>query len=540
MIKLLTIQNLGIIRKLQVDFSEGFNAITGESGSGKSLIAKAISLAGGARADRDTVHPEAESAVVVGVFELESPKLKKILEDMGIEANDEIIVRRIIERSGRGKVFINDSPVTLKKLQEISAYLLEIQGQRESLKLLKPEYQLSILDAFANLKDELQEYQKLYQEYGRTLENLEKLQQREAEAKREMDYLRFVVNEIEEISPAPEEEKQLNEERKILQNIELLRYIGEMAKQLLSEGENSAASLISQVIAEANRVKETSPTVSEAIGNLETALALVEDASFKLSSIAESYDFTPERLNEIEERLNAYQNLKAKYGPSTEEVLNFYEEAKKKLELLENASFEKEDLERKLVELKEKLGEKAQTLSQKRKEAASMLEELITKELKALGFDKPVFKIEFQNTEPGPQGLDKVEFMFSANPDAPALPLKKIASGGELSRVLLALKVVLSDREETNLIIFDEIDAGIGGSTASLVAERLKKLGEKRQVIAITHFPQVASAADNHLLVEKTLKGNRTFVSVRKLAGEERIRELEKMAGNIVKIGRGG
>ncbi len=518
MISLLIIKNLGIIRECQVEFHPGFNIITGESGSGKSLIIKAISLLRGERASKDLVHPLAQKAEVEAL--LEGPR-------------GEVSVRRVIDKEGKSRVFIDGRLSTAKGLQELVAPLVEIQGQRETIKLLSPSYQLTVLDRLAEAQPLLDECAALWREYTQTQKLLFRFEREKEEAERKRDYLEFVVREIEEVAPKLEEEEELLKERETLISWETTREAYTEAAQLLSEGEVSAANLISEAIRALSRAGGQG--ADELINSLESALETVSDAAVKLSAEAERVEDAEERLNEVEARLSAYHRLKAKYGPTTADVLEFYARAKEELESLRSGAKSKKELEERLRKLEEKLTLKAEELERRRQEAACLLQQRVLSELSLLGFERPIFSVNLKRANMGPSGFNEVEFLFSANPDSPPLPLRKVASGGELSRLMLALKLVLADHEEQSTLIFDEVDTGIGGETALLVGERLKKLGEKKQVIAISHFPQVARFAHRHIKVEKALKEGKTFVKVRAVEGAEREMELKKMAGAVAK-----
>ncbi|BAT71808.1 DNA repair protein RecN [Thermosulfidibacter takaii ABI70S6] len=535
MIRHLKVENLGIIKRAQVEFKEGFNVITGESGSGKSLLVKALSLALGAKADKELVHPKADQLKIEIVFET-NDWLKSKLEEIGIETYEETILRRTVSKDGKSRVFINDSQVTLKKLREIAEGLLEIQGQRETIKLLQPDYQRSILDRFAQLDEKLKSYKRLYQEYINKTKELQELDQNEQENKRRIDYLRYVLDEIEAANLNIGEEEKLKQERKMLSNLQQLKEVGERVNYLLAEGEVNASQLISQVIVEVSKIADISDELKEAQQELEEILDRLEGARLSLLSVSDSLEYSEERLSEIEERLDLIYKLKNKYGNSIEEILEFQERVQEELATLESKIFYKEDLEKELQNIQKELQELAKEISNKRQKAAKILAEKISNHLVALGFEYPRFSVNLKSKDNfGPFGIDEVEFLFSANPDTPLKPLKDIASGGELSRVILATKAVISDKEDVGTIVFDEVDTGIGGLTAKSVGKMLRNLGKAKQVIAITHFPQVAAYAHHHIKVEKTLKGKKTFVKVQAINEKEKEIELEKMAGFLVK-----
>ncbi len=534
MITWVLIENLGIIKKLKVDFDSGFNVITGESGSGKSLIINAISIACGGRAGKELIHPDAQYLKVEMSLQATEETLKK-LEDIGIPAEDEIIVRRIVQRNGKSRAYINDSQVTLKNLKEITGPLVEIQRQRESIKLLNSDYQRRLLDRYAGIEELTNHYHQLYRLYRQKASELEELLQREREVQREIDYLNFVVNEIEAASISLQEEEELLRERNLLSNMQRIKEVSEKIAYLLSEGEVNASYLISEAIQELRKIEDISGDAKEAILQLEECLDRMESAKLSILSLSESIEYSEERLTQIEERLSILDKLKRKYGNTLEEVLSFYQEAKQRLEELNNRVFKKESLIQEIEQIKKQLEELAKEISAKRQRASEEFSQAVIQQLKRLNFPNPTFKVKVEPTkELSPWGSDTVTFLFTANPDAPAKPLSSIASGGELARVILAIKSLIVHKEDAHTVILDEVDTGIGGVTAKAVGECLRNIGSKRQVIAITHFPQVAMCAHRHLRVEKILKEGLTSVKVYVVDGELKNRILEEMAGNIV------
>ena len=536
MIRFLKVENFGIIRRLELELDPGFNVITGESGAGKSLVARAIAVVTGARVSRDMIHPEADRARVEALFLVDSKEVGEKLEELGLDPADELLVRRVWDREGRGRVFINDSPVTLRVLQGLVAPMVEIQGQRESLKLLDPSYQLEVLDRFSGCGELLDRYSAIYAEFTDSMKRLKDLKNREKERLREVDYLEFVISEIESASLSCEEEAELLKERERLLSWDALERALEAVEGYLETGEVNAQDLVASAISELSRVSGLDE-VKRAVDLLSSALENMQEALFSLRGLVEGGDYSPERLNEIEERLELYKRMKMKYGSTVKEVLRFLDEARAKLAELKGEEFELEELEERVEKLRLEAERVAEGLSEARQKGAERLSCGVVETLKELGFESPAFRVEFRESELGPKGKDHVEFLFSANPEVPLMPLRKVASGGELSRVLLALKKVLSKNDETKVMLFDEIDAGVGGRTAVLVARALRDLSRDRQVIAITHFPQIASLADRHLVVEKALKDGKTFVRVRHITGSERETELERMAGGVVKDG---
>ncbi len=531
MITYIRIRGLGVIEDASVEFAEGFNVITGESGAGKSLIARSISFLCGARIPRDVIHPRIGSLRVEAEF-AHYPFAER-LEELGLEPSEGLVIRRVVDASGRGRVFVNDTPVTLKALSYLMDGVVEIQGQRESLKVLDSEYQLSLLDSLAGTEGLLKDYATLYHEYVDLKNRLERIKGESPALVREMDYLRYVVREIEEAGISEEEEEELLRERELLANYGRLV---ETADGVFALVEDGACNMVSEAVSLLSRAPSL-PELEEVREHLASSLERMEEAVVALRSLVSSVDFSPSRLEEVEARLDLYHRLKSKYGPSVADVLRFYRDAKKRLEEMEAEISSSQALEERLGRVKAELEDMARRLSSKRREAACELKGMVEERLKLLGFESPAFDVELTEAPLSRTGADRVQFLFSANPDLPLRPLSKVASGGELSRVLLALKLIFAERERARVVLFDEVDVGIGGRTASLVADALLSLSERCQVIAITHFPQIAARAHRHIVVEKTLQGDRTSVRVRAVEGHERQVEIERMAGGVLRNG---
>ncbi len=534
MITRLLILNFGIIDRLEIEFDKGFTVLTGETGSGKSLILNALSLLFSSRIDSSWVKSGADTAVIEAIFDVSNVnKLKEFFEEQGYPVYDELTVRRIISSKGRAKLFVNHVTSTVKIVRVLKDMLLEIQSQKD-LRILNNDYQLTLLDRFAKLDSLLAHYTELYQTRRDLLKKIEFIEEEELQAKRRLDYLNFVISEIEKVNPNPQEEEELVKERDFLTNIEKLKSALSEALFLISESELSASYLLRKASAVISDVSSLDIRVSEYLSKLERIVDFLDELSISMGSFVNKLEAQPERLEEIEARLNELYRLKAKYGKNLDEVLEFYEEAVKERNEIEARLFSKEELFKKLKDIEAQLLLLADELSHKRKEAASILEKRIALELGKLGFDYSNFKVNLRRMkELGIRGYEEVEFLFSANPDVPLLPLNKVASGGELSRVLLALKTVFSDFDDVPILLLDEIDSGIGGKSAELVGVHLRGLGEKKQIIAITHFPQVALQAHHHMKVEKVLKDGKTFVRVFYISGYEKERELERMIGDI-------
>lgn len=534
MIVRLLILNFGIIDRVEVDFKPGFTAVTGETGSGKSLILNAISALFMPRMDSSWVKPGADSALIEAVFDVsENDRVLELLDEMGYPVSEELVVRRVISSKGRSRVFVNHATSSIRVLKELKNMLLEIQSQRD-MRILDSEYQLTLLDRFGRLEELMARYDELYSERKRILDELAVVEEKEVEAKRRLDYLNFVISEVEKVNPSPEEEEELLKEKRLLENVERLRSCVGEALFLISESEVSASLLLRKASSLLSDVSSADERVFGYLERLDEVIGILDELSVEMGSFVEGLEGREGRLEEIEARLDELYRLKLKYGKSIGDVVSFYEEALREKKELERGLFSKEELARRLGEIEVELFDLADELSRKRREAASLLEDEVRLQLGKLGFSFFEFKVGIERTgELGPRGRDRIEFLFSANPDVPLMPLGRVASGGELSRVLLALKAVFADFDRIPTLLLDEVDSGIGGKTAELVGEHLRELGRKKQIITVTHFPQVASKAHHHVKVEKVLKDGKTSVRVSYISEDEKVRELERMVGDI-------
>ncbi len=534
MLKKLWIKNLAIIDDLRVRFEKGLNVLTGETGAGKSIIVDSLSLALGSRAQSDLVRTGEKEAIIEAIFELEGIEE---LPDIGIDMSEEIIVRRVVSSTGKSRAYINDMTVSLQTLAEIGRILVDIHGQHEHQSLFSVDKHIDFIDLFGRLQDERKKVELLYKEVQRLKTEESDLKNKARERAQRIDLLKFQINEIETASLRVNEKEELTEEKNILLHMDRLKELAETAYLTVYGEEGSCLEKLVNVITKVKEMTKVDKSFSEILHMFEEARVLIEDASFALRGYKDRINFEPQRLAEVEDRLDLIKRLEMKYGEGVENIIKYKYEAEKELKGLE--VFE-ERLDRIEVELKEKedlLIQYARTLSERRKKVAEELEELIKNELRELAFNNAEFVIDIKEEPISSSGFDKIEFLFSANLGELPKPLAKIASGGELSRVMLALKSILANFDSIPVLIFDEVDAGIGGRTAKSVGEKLKKLSRQHQVICTTHLPQIASRGDFHLKIEKRQKNEKVIVEIFELQGRERIDEIARMlSGRITDL----
>ena len=522
----LRIKNLAIIDDLTVRFGKGLNILSGETGAGKSIIIDSLGLALGNRAQSEFVRAGEKEAVVQAYFELGK---RPGFPDIGLDFSDGLILRRSVSATGKSRAYINDSMVSLQSLAEIGKTLVDIHGQHEHQSLLSVNRHRDFLDSFGALDEEKQKLALLYQEVGRLKNEEDLLKQKMKEREKRIDILRFQIQEIEEAQLKAGEKDALTSERAIAANLSRLNELAETAYALIYGAEDSCMEKLSSLIGKARELAEIDQRTAEILQMLETGRPYIEDAAVALRKLKDSYDFEPRKLDHIEERLEVIRKLEKKYGEGTEQLMHYRDNADRELKVLELAEEKLGAIEGELREKEGLLTRNAQALSQKRKTSATKLETLMKKELKELALENAGFVLGITQEALSAHGFDRVEFLFSANPGEPVKPLARIASGGELSRVMLALKSILADFDSTDVLIFDEVDAGIGGKTAESVGAKLKALSAGHQVFCTTHLPQIASKGDVHLKIEKQQRDTRARVVVRELSGKEREGEIARM-----------
>ena len=536
MLEELVVQNYALIDKATVKFGPGLNVLSGETGAGKSILIGALSLLLGVKGDSGSVRTGTEEAVVSGIIQVEgNPGALDWLSEHGVEPEDgTIIIRRVLKRSGRGSIFVQSVPVTRQDLDSLTSFLFDMHGQHEHQSLLSRDNQRVLLDRYGGTEEEAAAYGSEYQELMARKRRFEKLEASEKSQLREMDILSFAINEIESAGLKPGEEEDLDREKGIVSQHEKLYTHLDEIHQKASESRTGALSLLRDTRSAMENIAAIDGELTPLSKRLEDAFFEVEDVVEELRRYQLAVQFRPDRLEEIEGRLALIHRLEKKYGDTITEVLKFAEESKEQLDTMENWQEDKEKLLKDISERESRVLEMARRLSARRKAAAEELTRLVGEKLDALGMPKSVFEVEVvqQNDDesgPGPHGIDRVEFTISPNKGEPLKPLRTIASGGELSRIMLAIKSVMAETDRISSLIFDEIDTGIGGEVARSVGEHLQSLSRGKQVLCITHLASIAVYADNHLKVEKYIEGERTFTGVTAVSSDERVREIARM-----------
>ncbi|MCL6611000.1 MAG: DNA repair protein RecN [Peptococcaceae bacterium] len=535
----LQIKDFGIIDQTGIDFAPGLNVLTGETGSGKSIIIEAIQVVTGGRALSEYVRAGCDRAVVQAAVEVrDMPEVLRLLSENGVaaEPGETVILTREINRNGRNLCRINGGMVSLGLYREVGRRLVDIQGQNEQQLLFDPERQLYLLDQYGG--EEViaagAEVTGIYRRLREVKEAVEEMRRRRREWAGRQELINYQIRDIDGASLRPGEEEDLAAERRRLVNAEKLsRLVGEVYRDLYG-GESHASSLelTGRALKALERVVELDPGLAGVRDAVAGALYQIEEACGDLSRYADGLEYYPARLEFVEERLDLLSKLKKKYGGSVEEILRYREEIAAELEEMEGGEEKIELMEEEMSALSKRLEEQADRLTALRRRAAGALEKEIARELADLDMAGSVFSIIFSERESiGEQGRERAEFFISTNPGEPVRPLSKVASGGETSRLMLAVKSILAEMEGIPTLVFDEIDTGIGGRTIRAVAVKLRQLGEKRQVVCVTHSPSVASVAQNHLVIRKGETGGRTRAGVYSLDEGERLKELARMLG---------
>jgi DNA repair protein RecN (Recombination protein N) len=534
----LRVENYAVIDNVVVEFGAGLNLLTGETGAGKSILIDALALLLGEKAYSDVVRHGADKATVAAVYECDDPAIAQVLEDNGIDgAGTEIILRRDIAANGKGRVFINNQPATVAVLKALAPRLAIVHAQNQAILMFDPPERLALLDAAAgvNLAPTAEAFAK-WKEVSRRIAELEKGEQ---EKLRLVDLWRFQLKEIHEASPVAGEDQKLESEKRVLANSERVYGAAVGAFEVLYEVEESAIARLRAATKHLEELSRFDESFKESLGQLENARITVEDVATTLRDFADGMDASPERLAEVEDRLAVLDKLRRKYGKSLDDVLAFEREIAGKLDDIENKDELLAGLRKELAAAAAKYLDEARGLSKRRYEVARKLEKTVESEINDLAM-KAKFKIEVSGSDEednwSAAGFDHVAYLISTNPGEPMAPIEEIASGGELSRVMLALKASVeagrlhskgSDTQRS--LVFDEIDTGIGGRAADAVGKKLKALSRTKQVLCITHLPQIASFADRHFLIEKHESGGRTRTTVRPLMAEERRSEIARM-----------
>ena len=532
----LHIKNLALIEELEIDFAEGFNVMTGETGAGKSIIIGSIELALGGKVDRGFLREGTEESLAELIFSV-SEEQTKALELLGITVEDgEVILSRRITGT-RSINKINGETVPVSKLREVAVHLIDIHGQHEHQSLLQKKKQLEILDKFAGsaLEEPKKNLKTVYQEYCTLKKELEESASDSEARARELSFLTFEVEEIEQAALTVGEDESLEEEyKKLTHGRKIMDAVSEVHQLCGYESYDSAGESIGKAFRTLCGVTAYDDALHGLCDQLGTIDSLLNDFSRDLSEYMNHFDFSEERLLQLEERLNLINKLKLKHGKTIEKILEVKQEKQDRIEKLENYDLYLEKLQKNLMKAKDQTEQLCGQISEIRKAAAEELAKRITEHLAELNFLDVRFQIQLDRVENySANGFDETEYLIAVNVGEPLKPMAKVASGGELSRVMLALKTVLADKDEVESIIFDEIDTGISGRTAQKVSEKMALIGKSRQVICITHLPQIASMSDAHFLIEKSVQGQMTTTGIRRLKANEEVEELARMLGGV-------
>lgn len=542
----LRIHDFAIIEDISLEFHHGMTVLTGETGAGKSIIIDAVGLLAGGRGSSDYVRHGSKKCVLEGHFEMpKSKRLKALFESESIDYDSELLmIQREIYENGRSVCRVNGSLVTISLLKEVGTYLIDIHGQNEHQELMESENHISLLDYFGqeNIHPLLESYQEDYIVYRETLKRFNAWQDKEQEMAQKIDILRFQTNEIAEANLIPDEEVELEEEERRLANYQTITTALTTSYQVLQEIEPNALELTGKAMDAMESVADVDQNLAAISSTLNNAFYELQEVASEIYHELDRQEFDEERLNEIASRLNLIQQLKRKYGASIPEILEYYETSIEELNTIENNSESKTELSEKIARLEKSLQEKGRLLSEARRKIAKLLEKDIQEQLKELYMDKVLFNVRFKHAiddlsiqSANRYGLDDIEFFISTNPGEPEKQLTKIASGGELSRMMLAIKTIFAKSQGITSIIFDEIDTGVSGRVAQAIAEKIHSISEHSQVLCITHLPQVAATADNHLYVKKAIIEDRTSTAAVILTEEERVEEIARMlSGNQI------
>lgn len=536
------VKNFALIDELEINFAAGLNVLTGETGAGKSIIIGALDILLGARASTDLIRKGKESAYIEAAFEPERlEQINEYLEEAGIETDpDLLILSREIRQNGNNRNRINGQLVTASMIKGVSKYLVDIHGQHEHQRLLDSSSQLNLLDEFIGQEKEelLLRIKDLYQEQNKIEEELAALDIDEGEKARETDLLKYQIQEIQDAALKDNELEELEQDLKILTNLEEINaVVASMYKSIQGDDYSNIEGIMSQIVSflkDLEDLKELDGELAGFYNILNDIYYQLEELSFSLNNYHGKLEFDPEKLERVEKRLSLITSLQRKYGQTIEEIRNYQEEMEKRLEFL----LAQDKLLAELTKRKEKILEEyyyyARKLSELRKTRALELEEVIATELADLAMNNTIFKVVFTEKSPSIDGIDKVEFLIAPNPGEDLKPLGKIASGGELSRIMLALKTIIAHVDQVDTLIFDEVDTGVGGKVAQKMAEKLALIGKQRQVLCITHLPQIASMGDKHFFIEKRQEENRTYTRIYDLNNEERRAEIARMLGGFM------
>ncbi len=537
MLKNLYIENIAVIEKTTIDFSGGLNVLTGETGAGKSIVIDAINAILGNRTSRDLIRNGAENAFVSAEFDELSDTALAALDELGFETEEDgtLLVQRELSLSGKGRCRIGGRPAPVSVLKQLGEHLIDIHGQHASYELMSPELHINYIDKLANLEDDLSVYRSKYNEYSRLRSELSKAEVDEGERERRLDLLRYQVNELEMADFYVGEYEELRERQQVIENRERIAAAMGQAHEYLSGGEDTDGAIRYLELAcdSLGEISDCLPELDETIRRLQSAVYELEDCRDELSGIYDDAEADGESLEEIEDRLDLIYTLGKKYGTTIEEMLDFLDKAKQELEYLESYDENREELKKSCEKAKEEAQALALEISEKRRAASEEFTFSVKREMTYLDMPNVELVIRQEPCALRANGMDDIEILITTNPGELPKPVAKIASGGELSRMMLAIKNVLSDKDNIDTLIFDEVDTGISGSAAQKVGLKLREVSRTRQVLCVTHLAQIASLADSHYKIMKNVSDGKTYTSVTPLDHEGRVQELARIIGGV-------
>lgn len=547
MITYLRVKNLALIESVEVEFGPGLNVFTGETGAGKSILLGAVTLLLGGRASEVDIRTGEQSAYLEGVFDISHIRNVQLrLTKYGIPVEEgDLFVRREIHHHGRNRIFLNATPCPLSVLVDIGDMLVDVHGQHQHQSLLRPESHLEIVDSFKEVEPVRKKYTTVFETWSKAVSEYHKLIKKEKEYKERRDMIAYRAQEISEAGVDIDEDKKLERELEKLESSEKRLELSSRISQSLSESHTSALNILRECARNARTLAKLDQEMEEQAALLDNAFVEINEAARGYAEYSSRIDYTPERIEEINERLSVLSRLKKKYGGSLEDVLSIFDEAEKELQRINDIGREKEEAYEQCRIALSRLAEHAEELSKMRKKIIKNLNRQITKSLKELGMESGRFEVSVTSRESADgveikgrkivfdfTGTDKIEMMISPNQGEPLRPLAKIASGGEISRVMLAIKSFIAESDRVSTLIFDEIDSGIGGLVAKRVAGALEKLSSTHQILCVTHLPLIAAKAHNHFVVDKKIEKGRTRTIISKIESQERIEEIARMMGD--------
>lgn len=527
----LQIENYAIIKSLSIDFDKGFTVVTGETGAGKSILVGALGLILGQRAESAIFHDKSKKCFVEAQFDIKNIDLASFFKKYNLDYQENTFIRRETLPNGKSRAFVNDSPVTLQILKELTEKLIDIHSQHHYLLLQQHPFRLKVIDDFLGDNRFLGEYKKEYSEFKDIEDKYHSLQKKLNSERQEVSYWEYVINELENANLQPNEQEELENKIEFLSNATLIKTNLHEATAIMSENEVNVLEMLQKVVRNCQQISSYNANIQNLESRLSSVITELKDISYELANLEDAVEVNPELIDRLRERLDIIFTFQQKHRlSSVQELLQLQEKMKEKVNRFLEEEEQLQEFEKELVSAKERVAKSAKLLSEQRKKVLPSLEKAILDKLLLLGMQKTTFNILLNETASfGELGIDEAVFLFSANPGSPAVEIEKVASGGEISRVMLAIKSVISESAFLPTVVFDEIDTGISGDTASRVGNLMRQIGTQRQLIVITHLPQIAAKGELHYYVYKEVEEKHTFTSIKKIEDKERIYEIAKM-----------